>query len=362
MTRVYITVDTELSASHFEAYGRAGLAENFDRAILGRTAAGDVGIIHQMRRLDEHDLKAVFFVDPLPALAVGPDIVKRIVQPILDHGHDVQLHVHSEWLAFAARSPVDGRTGKNIGDFSMADQFRIIGLARDLLVDAGAPLPVAFRAGNYGANDDTLRALARLGIRYDSSFCPGIARSACRISLSNDILAPVRHCGVIEVPVGAIAGLGEGRRHVQLTALSAWEMTAAIDHAVATGQASFSLVSHSFELLNRRRGTINAIVARRFDRLCATLAGRSDIATCTYADRPPLVQPSWRLVRTLPHSPVRTAFRVGEQLLSNHLFGEKPAKGLLDSGRFWVASHSLMRPLHHMLPLQNLAMDALTAF
>ncbi|WP_206517690.1 polysaccharide deacetylase family protein [Sphingobium algorifonticola] len=362
MTRVYITVDTELSASHFAHHGREGLSENFDRAILGRTATGDVGIVHQMRRLDAHGLKAVFFVDPLPGLVVGPDIVKRIVHPILDHGHDVQLHVHSEWLAFAERSPVDGRTGRNIGDFSLADQFRIIGVARDLLTDAGAPAPIAFRAGNYGANDDTLRALARLGIRYDSSFCPGIARSACRITLSADVLAPVDHCGVIEVPVGAITGWGEGRRHVQLTALSAWEMAAAIEHAVASNQASFSLVSHSFELLNRRQGTVNPIVARRFDRLCALLAGRKDITTGTYIACPPVVPPPWRHVETLPHSPVRTALRLGEQFLSNHLFGETPSPRLMPHGRLWMASQRIIHPLHHLVPLQNLAMDALTAF
>src|SRR3546814_9494722 len=42
-------------------------------------------------------------------------------------------------------------------------------LAADMLVRAGAPEPVAFRAGNFGANDDTLRALDALGFLFDSS-------------------------------------------------------------------------------------------------------------------------------------------------------------------------------------------------
>lgn len=75
---------------------------------------------------------------------------------------------------------------------------------------AGAPAPVAFRAGNYGANDDTLRALATLGITYDSSHCPALVGGACQISLGPDDRDPELHHGVIEVPAGTIDTLGGG--------------------------------------------------------------------------------------------------------------------------------------------------------
>ncbi len=111
-----------------------------------------------MDQLNAYDLKAVFFVDPLPALICGPRAVAEIVEPILTAGHDVQLHIHSEWLEFAPDKPLDGKTGRNMSDFTLDEQIWLISKGIDLLVQSGAPRPVAFRSGNYGANDDTLRA------------------------------------------------------------------------------------------------------------------------------------------------------------------------------------------------------------
>lgn len=367
MLRFYLTIDTEYSADHFRRYGRAGLEDNHARAIMGRTSTGDFGIVHQMRVLDDHGLKACFFVDPMPALVAGTDAIKQIVDPILTRGHDVQLHVHSEWLAFAdpLASPVGGRTGRNLRDFSLPDQCAILAYARDALVAARAPHPVAFRAGNYGANDDTLRALAVLGIVYDSSFAPGIGRSDCRIELPRDTVAPVRRLGVIEVPVATVGAFGGGLRHGQVTAISAWELQAALDHAVAQGRRELTLVSHSFELLCRRRLRENRVIARRFERMCALVADHPAVASGTYAHHPP-ADPLSNGGRggTVPHDPVRTALRLGEQLATNQLYGEKapslPSVGRLVAGR--TESLAVMRDqLLANMPLQNLAMDVLTA-
>lgn len=290
--------------------------EIFDKSIWGKTAEGDVGIGYQMGVLDRHGLKAVFFVDPMPALLFGVQLIRDIVQPIVERGHDVQLHMHSEWLQYVQASPLNGRQGNNIKSFSLEDQSVLIMYARDVLMEAGAPAPVAFRAGNYGANDDTLRALALNHIQYDSSFCPGIAKSACDIGLSRLVDAPLEHCGTIEVPIGAIHGPRGGKRHAQLTALSTWEMISAIDYSQKKGKTSFTIVSHSFELMSRDRVRVNRIVRHRFEKLCATLARMKDIRTCTYRENPPSVTtgaPS----TLLPHRYLRTFARACEQAASN---------------------------------------------
>lgn len=325
MTRVFITIDTELSAALFKRGGAEGISRNFDCSIAGRTNDGEVGIFHQMDLMDAAGIKGVFFVDPMPALVAGPDVIARIVQPIVARGHDVQLHCHTEWLAFAdpARSPVPGRTGGNIKDFNLDDQCRILDYARDVLVRAGAPEPIAFRAGNYGANDDTLRALARIGIAYDSSFSPGIRFSACDIAMTSNCLQPTDRLGVIEVPVAAISSWGSARRHVQITAISAWEMISAIEYAVAAGHDSFTLVSHSFELMCRDRVHRNHIVAHRFAALCEWLAGQTAVTTGTYRDSPPKVSDAQHGGRAIPmpHNPLRTAMRMTEQFVVNQLYG-----------------------------------------
>ena len=319
---VYLTIDTELTSGMYRAQGAGKIREIFNKSILGKTGEEDVGIGYQMDVLDRHGLKAVFFVDPMPALLFGVSLIREIVQPIVERGHDVQLHVHSEWLQYAQTSPLDGRLGNNIKNFSLEDQSILIRYARDVLMEAGAPAPVAFRAGNYGANDDTLRALALNHIQYDSSFCPGIAKSACDIELSRAVDAPLEHCGVVEVPIGAIDGPRGIKRHAQIPALSTWEMLSAITHSQKNGRTSFTIVSHSFELMSRDRARVNRIVRHRFEKLCATLATMEGMGMSTYRDNPPYVttgSPS----ALLPHRYLRTFARTCEQAASNYLYGSK---------------------------------------
>jgi hypothetical protein len=324
MTQVYITIDTEYSAGLAARKGRDCRQENFARAIACSTPSGSVGVGYQLDLFERHGLRATFFVDPMPALLWGVAAIADVVGPIVARGHDVQLHLHTEWLELAgADNPLGARTGHDIKDFTFDEQCRLIDYARAVLIAAGAPRPVAFRAGNYGANDDTLRALAELGFGYDTSHCPGIAGSACAIGLGPDDRQPVEHCGVVEVPIGCIASFGGDLRHAQLTALSSGEMLAAIRHARSQGIGTFTLVSHSFELLSRDRERINRIVRQRFARLCAGLAALEGVASATYADDPPRVGDGVSPLPVLPHSPLRTGRRLAEQAVSNAFYGAR---------------------------------------
>lgn len=323
MTKILITIDTEYDFGFTRRHGLASRADNFARSIACVTPSGAVGTDHQMDVFDRHGLKAVFFVDPMPALVWGTAAIEDVVGPIVARGHDVQLHIHTEWLELAgSANPLGARTGSNIKDFTFEEQCRLLDYARGVLVSAGAPAPVAFRAGNYGANDDTLRALAHIGLAFDTSHCPGIAGSLCDISLTAQDRAPMRHCGVTEVPIGCIAAPGAGLRHAQLTALSAGEILAALAHARAQHVAGFTLVSHSFELLSRDRTRINQIVRRRFEHLCAALGARG-VASGTYHRDPPVAPPRAVQVPVLPHNPLRMGWRLAQQALSNALYGDR---------------------------------------
>ncbi|MCP1470084.1 hypothetical protein J3E64_001771 [Sphingobium sp. OAS761] len=312
MTALLITVDTELSAS-FQQRGLS-IADNIDRSIWGRTRDGMHGIGWQMDVLDRFGLKGVFFVDPMPALVHGPDFLAPIVHDIAGRGHEVQMHIHTEWLAWAGQSPVDGRQGRNIGDFSLADQIILLGLARDLLERAGAPAINAFRAGNFGANEDTLRALAKIGIAWDSSVNAAWLGRDCRIKASpGQIGAEWRH-GVAELPVSGISDRPGGFRPAQICAMSAAEMRAGLRHAVAEEQDAYVAVTHSFEMLSRDRCRPNGTVKARFEALCRTAADLPQVRgagfhdlSCDVADRPPR-----HLTRAAPDR-MRTMMRVAEQ-------------------------------------------------
>lgn len=320
MTGVYITIDTEYASS----LAGLGRAENFARSIAGETPEGPAGVFYKMRLMERCGLKGVFFVDPMPALLWGREAIVDVVRPIVEAGHDVQLHCHTEWLELAgSANPFGGRTGRNIADFAFDEQCAILEWARDTLMAAGAPRPIAFRAGNYGANDDTLHALAEIGLAYDTSHTPGIADSACRISLTRRHRRPIRHCGVIEVPTGCIRTFGGGLRHAQVTAISSDEMLAAVRHARDHDLSSFTLVSHSFELLCRARMRVNTILQRRFEKLCKGIAEMPGVESATYAGAPPHPSAKEGPRPVLPASRMRAGMRMAEQLVSNSLYGAR---------------------------------------
>lgn len=312
MTALLITVDTELSAALHQR--GIGLDENVRQSIWGETVAGAFGIGWQMDLMDRFGLKGVFFLDPLPALIHGPEFLKPIVGAIVARGHEVQLHLHSEWLAWAPVSPVEKRQGQNIADFSLADQIILLGLGRDLLEQAGAPTITAFRAGNFGANDDTLRALTAIGLGWDSSVNPAYLEHGCDIAMAAEQIGPIRIQGLVELPVSGIVDRPGGFRPAQICAMSATEMRAGLRHAARQGHDAFVVVTHSFEMLSRDRRRPNRAVMRRFEQLCRTAAGEPDMRPAGFHDLSTSLAdaPARRLTRVPPNR-LRTGLRIAQQ-------------------------------------------------
>lgn len=307
-TQVFISCDTELSALLYQR-GESGRA-NFDASITGRTSAGDFGIGWQMDRLEDHGLKGVFFVDPMPALVYGRQIVADIVGPILSRGHEVQLHIHTEWLDFAPSNPFAPLSGHSIADFPAEAQKDILALARDLLVDGGTPKPTAFRAGNYGACDNTLRAISELGIEWDTSFNPLYLGSGCRISLPPDTIDALQHCGVMELPISTLYDRPGHLRPAQVCALSSREMLSLLDHAASARQAHVMIVCHSFEMLSRDRQRPNRLVMDRYESLCAHVGRREGLESGLFSNVNPTATGA---TSHLPPNLLRTGLRYVEQ-------------------------------------------------
>jgi hypothetical protein len=312
MAKVLVTVDTELSALLHQR-GQSPRA-NFDSSILGRTKASDFGIVWQMEQLSAHGLRGVYFIDPMPALVYGIDIIRDVVALVLAHGHEVQLHCHTEWLEWAKESPVSGRTGRNIADFSLADQTTLLTHAKALLQEAGAPPPIAFRAGNFGANDDTLRALANIGLVWDSSFNAAWVGNPCAIALAADEAGPILAQGIAEIPVSGIFDRPASFRPAQICALSAGEMRDALQHEARQGDALFMIVTHSFEMLSRDRARPNRLVMARFEAMCDAIARIEGLESVGFDDLELASVSSTGSKRSrLGPSLPRTAWRMAEQ-------------------------------------------------
>ena len=309
MTAVFLSVDTEFMWRHHAA--GLGPDEIYRRSL---EPAG-VGLSYQLARLTEHELKACFFVDPMPALTYGLDPVRRMVDAVLSAGQEVQLHLHPNWTAARPGDGGEVQVRFELCDYSADEQRGLIAGAAELLVAAGAPRPIAFRAGSYAANDATLAVLAELGFRYDSSHNGAFQPWPSRIGLEARQVSPVRR-DVIEVPVTVIEDAPGSLRTAQICALSIGEMRAMLDHAAARAHAAVTIVSHSFELANRAVGRANAVHVRRFDALCAMLADRRDtLPTRWFADVPELTLDGQD--EPLAPNAFRRRWRQAEQLWSN---------------------------------------------
>jgi hypothetical protein len=213
MTQVLLTVDTELNwAPHARG-------ESWQQNLAGAFDPAGVGVPWQLEVLRDHGLKACFFVDPMPALVYGLEPIRRMVEPILAAGQEVQLHLHPVWQSVAEGVAEGARF--ELTCFDAEDQLDLIETARDLLVDAGAPDPIAFRSGGYAADVRTLAALVEAGLRFDSSHNGSYHPDPSALPLEADLIGPADLGGLVEVPVTQIGDTAGRLRHLQLCAVSA---------------------------------------------------------------------------------------------------------------------------------------------
>ncbi len=320
MVNVFITVDTEVWPFTPD-WRETCLDADMRRDIYGETASGDFGVPYQLEILHQYGLKAVFLVEALFACEVGLEPLRKIVETIQNQGQEVQLHLHSEWLDWMNPSLLPGQSGKNMKDFTCEEQQSLIAKGIQNLRDCGVNNICAFRAGNYGANFDTLRALAANGIRYDTSLNTCYLDSTCDMPTDEPVLQPKMMAGVMEFPITFFRDWPGHQRHTQICAVSSREMEAALWNAWKENWYSFVIVSHSFELIRRGVETNkppqpDGVVVRRFQRLCQFLADHRDkFSTRFFGEIQESEIPDHTLTRGLSSPEYNTVIRMAEQMM-----------------------------------------------
>jgi len=273
--KVLITIDTELwPGSGSWPVARPSIDDlhaAHQHCVLGSTPDGDFGIPRLLEDLARHDLKAIFFVEPLFAAAGGTRLLSETVGAIQASSQDVQLHLHTEWLAHASHPRLPRKSRQNLSEFDRRQQRSIMARGIELLECAGADAVVAVRAGNLCGNDTTTRVAGELGLRYDFSSvgCP-----------STMDVGPAGVDACMRVPVSCIGYGSAGQfRPVQLGSLSTGELSNALMRHAGAGREYFCILLHSFELVRRTpRGTrVNWINLARWRRLCELLSARREL-------------------------------------------------------------------------------------
>lgn len=317
---VLITVDTEFSPRDFHA-GNGGIKALVARDIDGITPEGRFGIGFQMDRLEAHGLRAIFQVESLSAAAVGSESLERVVEEVQRRGHEVQMHVHAEWLDAIKKPGLPPFRGRNLVSYSEDEQTRIVEEGLRNVVAAGARNICAFRAGNYGANRDTLRAIAKNGLPYDTSYNVCYLDRSWSMAHGNLLTQPAKLDGVYEFPIGFFSDWPGHHRPAQLCACSSREMEHALTQAWEAGWHSFVIVSHSFELIKRPKDPKGSaqpdrLVIERMDNLCRFLAAHKDrFRSALFSEISPAEIPAVTNPAPIRSKLGHTVARIAEQLM-----------------------------------------------
>jgi hypothetical protein len=285
-TRVYLTVDVECAEERVLETG-VQPSLSYDLRVWGRLAncPRELGVPLLLRELGRTGLQATFFLEVLGAPFFGEAEFRRLCRVLRDANQDVQLHAHPvqrlpDWhTRNAPRLPDD------IAAYALDAQVELLREALDRLERSGIDREsvLAFRAGNFGASNDTWQAMRRVGLRLSSNLNLCYQRKNCRIRWPRpaNALFQTDVDGVWELPISNFSE-GPGRfRHVQLTAVSFPEMRHYLLEARRLGLPEVTLVTHSFEYffvdsIDEKRGRPNQVNIDRLRRLLDFLRERPD--------------------------------------------------------------------------------------
>ena len=136
-TSVIISIDAEI-APHTSDWQRDCGRFAADRDLYGIIERGERGLRYQLDVIERHGLKAVVFLEALSAGVLGLDLLTEVVRLVQNRGHEVGLHLHTEWLDYYRRPLLGERCGRNMADFAEDDQVRLIDRGLENLSRAGA--------------------------------------------------------------------------------------------------------------------------------------------------------------------------------------------------------------------------------
>lgn len=156
-THFIVTVDAETFLIN-------GEPPPFDINIYGCIDGSEYGVNRIMDIFEKFDVQGTFFVDVYMYHKYGEEKVRSLCRMINRRGHDVQLHAHANWIP--------NHPHEFVSRYSLSEQINIIAEGKKLIAEWTGVVPVGFRAGAYGLNLDTIKALEANGFNIDSSYFP----------------------------------------------------------------------------------------------------------------------------------------------------------------------------------------------
>lgn len=188
-----VTIDAEAQPARTD---RAPL----DHLVHGEAGAGGFGLWRILDIADRHNATVTVFLDYAEQDVWGEGLLD-VAREVRLRGHDLQVHLHPEFLARDRFEQCGLAPIRAFADASR-DQIAVaVNAALEAHDAVAAPGPIAFRSGGYHVNDTLLSVLCAEGVTLDTSFVPAKHASAARGTTGR----PFRWTnGLTELPVGGV--------------------------------------------------------------------------------------------------------------------------------------------------------------
>jgi peptidoglycan/xylan/chitin deacetylase (PgdA/CDA1 family) len=256
---------------------------DYEREVFSR----GLGLPFILACLKAHGASATFFVEALGATRWGISESQRICHAIAEAGQEIQLHLHP------SVAKLDGFVDKDdvFWNQEAVTQERLLRVGMDVLAQCGVRA-TAFRAGDFAANLDTLKAMKHAGILVSSNRDLD-TKSSIRSKINHDfpVVNDVSCCeGVVDVPVTAfrspLPGLDGQFRHFEISALSFREMKDGLMKAYRAGYSTVGILTHPGEFFRHTRCGVVPIEKnrRRLEQLLAFIKSRPEFKVCTISE------------------------------------------------------------------------------
>jgi len=281
LTEVCLTIDTEFSIAGAFSDPQRFLPRgetNVYCPVHGRSEG--LGFI--LKTLGQYGHKATFFIETLHTLYFGDQPMGHIVEDIMSHGQDLQLHLHPCWVTFrhpdwSNRLHIDP-PNDDCSVRSKDELIEYISQGCDAMVNWGAARPKALRTGNLIAARVIYNAMFETGIFLSSNVATG--HNPPKEKSLNFFSG--RHLveSVMEIPATSYFQFSIGgyksARMLAITATSWPEMKSLLWAAHKNGLSQVVIVTHPFEFAknmnNGESWVRNRVNQRRLQDLCEFIA------------------------------------------------------------------------------------------
>jgi ubiquinone/menaquinone biosynthesis C-methylase UbiE len=193
-----------------EAQPERATSAAIDKLIWGRFDRGTFGIAEMMTAAERHGAKLVMFLDYAEHQIYGESLLD-VAREIRRRGHDLQLHLHQDYLSDEFHSSHGIRRVDDMRIASIDAARAYVDFLCEMHICMTGTMPIAYRGGGYRFSPVVLRELARNQVSIDSSY--NVSRDVAPL----DIGARKQFgwdCGVTEVPISNVHGFLDTDRFV----------------------------------------------------------------------------------------------------------------------------------------------------